>query len=98
MAPILQQLPNTIRISGHTAVGGLYNDKRYGPWELSSDRANVVRSILGEFGLSETHVDSVVGKSTTEPFFLNDPYLAANERIKITVMHQAPPVPPDLQP
>jgi chemotaxis protein MotB len=97
-APILQKLPNRIAISGHTAAGGTYINPQYGPWELSMDRANVVRQILGEFGLAEDHIASVTGKATTEPFFPNDPYLAANERIEITVLYEAPPVPPDMQP
>jgi chemotaxis protein MotB len=98
IAPILQQLPNQITISGHTAAGARYDNPRYGAWELSSDRANVVRGILSEFGLRDERVDAVVGRATAEPFFPNDPYLAANERIKITVMYQAPPVPAGMKP
>jgi chemotaxis protein MotB len=98
VAPILQQLSNQVTISGHVAAGGTYNNPRYGAWELSSDRANVVRGILGEFGLGNDHVHSVIGRSTAEPYFPNDPYMAANERIRITVLHQAPPVPPDMTP
>lgn len=98
IAPILQQLSNQITISGHVAAGTSYANPRYGSWELTSDRANVVRGILGEFGLSDDHVSSVMGRSTAEPFFPNDPYMAANERIKITVLHESPPVPPNLTP
>jgi chemotaxis protein MotB len=97
-APVLQQLPNRIKISGHTAAGTTYTNPRYGSWELSSDRANVVRSILGEFGLSDDHINSVAGQSTAEPFFPNDPYMAANERIEITVLYEAPPLPPGMTP
>jgi chemotaxis protein MotB len=98
IAPILQQLPNQLVISGHTAAGAAYANPRYGSWELSTDRANTVRVLLGEFGLSDDHVGSVVGKSTAEPFFPNDPYMAANERVRITVKYEAPPVPPGLSP
>jgi chemotaxis protein MotB len=56
----------------------------------------VVRAILGEFGLADDRISSVVGRSTADPFFPNDPYQAANERIKITVLNEAPPVPVDL--
>jgi len=98
VAPILQKLPNQVSISGHTAAGGNYPNPQYGPWQLSSDRANVVRSILAEFGLSDDHIDGVTGRSTAEPFFPNDPYMAANERVKITVLYGAPPVPAGLAP
>ncbi|HTM79037.1 MAG TPA: flagellar motor protein MotB, partial [Devosia sp.] len=43
MAPALAKLPNQIRISGHTAAGTIYENPRYGAWELSFDRANAVR-------------------------------------------------------
>ena len=98
LGPILQQLPHQVRISGHTSAGGNYADPRYGAWELSADRANVVRALLGEFGLSDDRIHSVVGRAATEPYFANDPYLAANERIRITILNNAPPVPYDLTP
>mgnify|MGYP000332746240 CR=1 FL=1 len=96
LGPILQKLSNQITISGHTAAGGIYANPRYGSWELSSDRANTVRALLGEFGLSDDRISSVIGRSMAEPFFPNDPYQAANERVKITVLNEAPPVPAEL--
>lgn len=98
MAPALQKLGNPIRISGHTAAGGSYSNPRYGPWELSFDRANVTRQLLEEFGLGTDRVQSVTGRSDTDPFFPNDPYLSANQRITISVRFQRPPVPADLNP
>jgi chemotaxis protein MotB len=98
IAPILQQLPNQISISGHTAAGSRYDNPRYGAWELSSDRANVVRGILSEFGLKDDRIDAVTGRATAEPYFPNDPYLAANERIKITLLYESPPVPAGMKP
>lgn len=98
MAPILSQLPNQIKITGHTAAGGFYPDSFYGPWELTSDRANVVRSILNEHGLSQDRFHSVVGKADTDPLFANDPFLASNMRVSILVMNEDPPVPPSLRP
>ncbi len=98
IAPQLAKLPNQIDIVGHAAAGATYADPRYGAWELTSDRANVVRGILAEFGLPEDHIHAVVGRASTDPFFPNDPYLTANERIEITVLYDAPPVPPDLTP
>lgn len=98
IAPILQRLPNQITISGYTAAGSTYSNPRYGSWELSSDRANTVRTILGEFGLSDGRINAVIGRSTTGPLFPDDPYMAANARIDITVLYEAPPVPPWLTP
>ena len=98
MAPYLQQLNAQMTISGHTAAGGRYENPRYGAWELSADRANVVRATLGEFGVTDDRFKSVAGRASDEPFFPNDPYMAANERVKITVLKTAPPVPASLKP
>jgi chemotaxis protein MotB len=98
IAPILSRLSSQIEISGHTAAGAIYSDPRYGAWELSSDRANVVRGILGEFGLADGRIAAVVGRATTQPLFPNDPYLSGNERIEITVLNESSPVPPNMAP
>ncbi|MBS3849509.1 MULTISPECIES: flagellar motor protein MotB [Devosia] len=96
IAPILVGLGHPLRITGHTAAGVQYSNPRYGAWELSSDRANVTRATLGEFGLGSGLIDSVVGRADTEPYFPNDPYLDANERVRISVLKSAPPVPANL--
>jgi chemotaxis protein MotB len=98
MAPILQQLPNPIQIAGYTAVGEKFSNPNYGAWDLSTDRANVVRQILGEFGLSDDHISAVEGRGSTNPLFPNDPYMAGNERVEITLLNEPPPVPPDMKP
>ena len=98
MAPALQKLGNPIKVSGHTAAGGTYSNPRYGPWELSFDRANVTRQVLEEFGLSGGRVESVIGRADADPFFPTDPYLAANQRVTISVVFQQPPVPIGLNP
>jgi chemotaxis protein MotB len=98
MAPSLERLPNRIRISGHTASGGTYDNPRYGAWELSFDRANVARQILEEFGISDDRIESVVGRGDADPFFPNDPYLSANQRVSILLVYEKPPVPVDLKP
>ena len=96
IAPILSELGLPLRITGHTASGVQYTNPRYGAWELSSDRANVTRTTLGEFGVRSAQIDSVVGRADTVPYFPNDPYLDANERLRITVLHAPPPVPAGL--
>jgi chemotaxis protein MotB len=98
MAPALEKLPNQILIAGHTAAGTKYANPRYGRWELSFDRADVVRQILEEFGLSADRIQEVTGRGDGDPFFPNDPYLTANQRVTITVLYQPPPVPMGLQP
>lgn len=98
MAPVLAQMPNQIRITGHTAAGTNFPNPRYGRWELSADRANAVRAILEEFGVPSEKMFGVVGRGDAEPFFPNDPYLATNQRVSILLVQEAPPLPIELKP
>jgi chemotaxis protein MotB len=40
----------------------------------------------------------VSGKADTLPLFPDDPSLAANRRVTITLMREDPPLPPNLKP
>ena len=66
--------------------------------EFSADRANAVRQILEEEGYTPGNVYEIAGRADTDPLFPEDPYIAANRRVTITLMHEPPPVPPGLQP
>jgi chemotaxis protein MotB len=94
----LKQTPLRISIAGHTAAGFLPPRSDYGPFDLSADRANAVRQILEEEGFPTASIYAVAGKADTDPLFPEDPYIAANRRVTITLMREAPPVPPDLRP
>ena len=98
LAGPLKKMPYRISIIGHTAAPRSPPHPDYGPWELSADRANVVRRILEEQGFPSNNIYQVGGKGDTDPLFPDDPYIAANRRVTITLMHEAPPVPPDLNP
>lgn len=87
MAPLLNELPNDLSISGHTdsvAYAGGY--RGYSNWELSSDRANASRRELLEGGLDPDQLLRVSGFADrvilpdTKP---NDP---ANRRIELLVL------------
>ena len=56
------------------------------------------RQILEQEGYPSSNVYAVAGKADTDPLFPDDPYIAANRRVTITLMREAPPVPPDLKP
>ncbi len=49
-------------------------------------------------GVQTGHIFMVAGKADTEPLFPDDPYIATNRRVTITLMREAPPVPPDIRP
>jgi chemotaxis protein MotB len=94
----LKQTPLRVSIIGHTAAGFVPTRSDYGPFDLSADRANVVRQILERQGLPGSHIFAVSGKADTQPLFPDDPSLSANRRVTITLMREDPAVPPDLKP
>jgi chemotaxis protein MotB len=94
----LKATPYRISITGHTSASQMPPLSNYGPWNLSADRANAVRKILEEEGYPSTNIYNVAGKASTDPLFPENPALAPNRRVTITLMREAPPVPPNLQP
>jgi chemotaxis protein MotB len=94
----LKQTPLRVSITGHTAAGFVPTRGDYGAFDLSADRANAVRQILEREGLPAGHIFAVAGKADTQPLFPDDPSLAANRRVTITLMREDPPLPPDLKP
>jgi chemotaxis protein MotB len=98
LAGPLKATPLRVQITGHTAAGFVPGQGDYGPFDLSADRANAVRQILEREGLPPAHIYSVAGKADTQPLFPDDPSLAANRRVTITLMRESPPLPPDLKP
>jgi chemotaxis protein MotB len=98
LAGPLKATPYRVAITGHTSASNTAPRPDYGPWNLSVDRANAVRQILEEEGLPTASISAVAGKADTDPLFPEDPYIAANRRVTITLMREAPPVPPDLHP
>ena len=98
LAAPLKATPLRVSIVGHTAAGFVPSRSEYGAFDLSADRANAVRQILEREGLPASHIFSVSGKADTQPLFPDDPTLAANRRVTITLMREDPPLPPDLKP
>src|SRR5271170_1979148 len=94
----LKATPYRISIAGHTATSQTLPQQNYGSWNLSIDRANAVRQILEEEGYPSANIYKVMGKADTDPLFPEDPYMASNRRVTITLIREAPPVPADLQP
>jgi chemotaxis protein MotB len=98
LAVPLRALPNRVSITGHTAASRLPPRPGYGPWELSADRANAVRQLLEDEGLPSAHMFAIAGKADTQPLFPDDPHIAANRRVTITLMREAPPLPTGFKP
>jgi chemotaxis protein MotB len=98
LAAPLKVLPYRISIAGHTAATRQAGKPGYGPWDLSADRANSIRRILEEEGVPPANFFGVAGRAETQPLFPDDPFVAANRRVTITLMREAPPLPRNLKP
>jgi chemotaxis protein MotB len=98
LAGPLRQTPLRLSIVGHTSATVLPGRSGYTAFDLSADRANSVRQILEREGLPPSHIFMVGGKADSQPLFPDDPNLAANRRVTITLMREDPPLPPNLAP
>lgn len=89
LAPPVNQLPNSITISGHTdAMQYAAGDRSYSNWELSADRANAARRELVAGGLVERKVKRILGLGDTVNLIPDDAMAAVNRRISILVLNR----------
>ncbi|GHA84561.1 flagellar motor protein MotB [Modicisalibacter luteus] len=87
IAPVLNELPNRISLSGHTdSVPYVNGEKGYSNWELSADRANASRRELVVGGLDAEKLLRVAGMGARIPLTEVDGNDAANRRISILVL------------
>ena len=98
LAPTFKSTPYRVSVAGHTSATKVPPSAGYGPWELSADRANAVRRILEEEGVASSNFYMVSGRADTQPLFPDDPFIAANRRVTITLMREEPPLPMDFKP
>ena len=89
IAPILNEIPNKISLSGHTddypyATG----ERGYSNWELSADRANASRRELVAGGLDDGKVLRVIGMSNAMSLSDHGGTDAINRRISLLVLNQ----------
>lgn len=88
LAPLLNEMPNRLSISGHTDsvpyVGGFTG---YSNWELSADRANASRRELVAGGFGDEKLLRVTGMGDRVPAPGSDPGDAVNRRITLVVLN-----------
>ena len=89
ISKVLNDVPNTISLSGHTdATPYSGGDRGYSNWELSADRANACRRELVSGGIEDGKILRVVGLGSAVLFDKNDPANAVNRRISIIIMNK----------
>ncbi|KAA5804564.1 OmpA family protein [Alkalicaulis satelles] len=91
---IAARLPNRITISGHTDSSPVPQGAPTN-WKLSSDRANSALRVLAGTGIPDHRIAEVRGRAGAEPLYPDDPYLPGNRRLSITLLREAPVVPPE---
>jgi chemotaxis protein MotB len=89
IAPVLNDMPNRISLSGHTDAHAYSNGgQNYSNWELSADRANAARRTLVAGGLLETHLMRVIGLSSAVLLDPQDALNPINRRISIILLNK----------
>lgn len=101
LAKIINTVPNSIAISGHTdnkpfpkGYTRAYYDEdyagkiRYTNWELSADRANAARRELEKWGTKSDKITRVVGLASSVLFDKQHPRNPINRRIAIVVLNK----------
>jgi chemotaxis protein MotB len=93
VAQAAQRLPNPIAITGHTDATPFRGSGERSNWDLSADRANTTRRLLADAGLPEARIRSVAGYADRQPLLPDSPTAAANRRVAITLLREAPAAP-----
>jgi len=89
LGPVLNKLPNSITISGHTdALQYAAGEREYSNWELSADRANAARKELIAGGMEERKVKRILGLSSSVSLIKDNPNAAVNRRISLLVLNR----------
>jgi chemotaxis protein MotB len=89
------ELPNPIKVAGHTDKHLFPPGSNYTNWELSADRANAARRQLEANCVKPEQIVSIIGYADTVPLVADNPYATANRRIGIIVMRMQLPASPD---
>ena len=89
IAPVLNEMPNRVSISGHTDAKPFANgNKSYSNWELSSERALEARRVLIAGGMQESRILRVIGLSSSVLLDQQDPLNPINRRISIILLNK----------
>ena len=72
-----------VELEGHTLRGAVYPDPAFGPWELSTARANAARRKLLEHDVQPNQVLKVAGFADTQPLPNLDVTSESNRRVGV---------------
>jgi chemotaxis protein MotB len=87
IAPELTSMPNPVMLEGHTDSAPFGTDASYTNWELSAERANAARRVLGASGLPASRIAEVRGLADRNPRLPATPLDPSNRRISILLRY-----------
>ncbi|MEQ3651426.1 flagellar motor protein MotB [Hyphomonas sp.] len=82
----LDAFRNDIKLVGHTDSLQYRLNANYDNWNLSTDRANIIRKLLLEQGLMPSRLREVSGRADTDPLAPDNPSASQNRRISIIIL------------
>ena len=86
ISEIIKFMPNFISVSGYT-TGTNSKVQEFDAWNLSVDRANIVRQFLQtEAGIDPDQIGRIVGKADRELIEPEDPLNPKNARIALLLL------------
>lgn len=86
----LTKLPNKMVISGHTDAVPFSKSAGYDNWDLSSDRANAMRRVLIQSGVTHERITRVSGMADKQLLKADAPKDPSNRRIEVLLAYQKP--------
>lgn len=84
----VENMPNKIKITGHTDSLLFSRKDGYDNWSLSLDRADQTRKTLIDAGLDPERIASVIGKGDTEHLIPERPADPRNRRISMILVRE----------
>ncbi|MBH0239911.1 OmpA/MotB family protein [Methylobrevis albus] len=93
ITPVIAEADAPLRIVGHTEAGSYVSTGASPAWGLSAERAVATAKLFAQSGLPPDVLAVVSGAAETEPLFPDNPFLAGNRRIAITLLRHEPALP-----
>lgn len=87
LASKMGQLPNKLSVEGHTDSQPFADERTYGNWELSTDRANMARRLMQSNGVRVNQVSQVRGFADQRLRKPESPGDASNRRVSLIVLY-----------
>lgn len=90
IAEVVERMPNDLHVSGHTTPDDASPEPGATNWDISLDRAISAQRMLAMLGTPESRFDAVRGSASLMPIDPDEPGVAANRRVEVTLLRRVP--------